>query len=309
MKQHVEELCEIANCKSKACSKRHPKVCKFFTQYNRCRYNEKCAYSHTATKEKGELAALLVKVDNLENNLKFMSEKVVALEEKIQNIDSESKSSTSKTFKCDQCDYKASKNSILKRHVTSKHKSVISALEQERSIALDDSLQLELPVQERENETHIDSPPKATEHIPPISLFKCDLCTFEGTHSFALEAHLSFIHNEIISKTSSSVHFKCDICKHESISEAALHGHKSLKHDIKIPHTSQWDKKKCHICNNVFTETTLFKNHMIKQHGFSDEHSDECMNCESTEVGDYRPVPSQHIFMNCKNCELLEAES
>ena len=105
------------------------------------------------------------------------------------------------------------------------------------------------------------------------------------------------------------MHFKCDICKHESISEAALHGHKSLKHDIKIPHTSQWDKKKCHICNIVFTETTLFKNHMIKQHGFSDEHSDECMNCESTEVGDYRPVPSQHIFMNCKNCELFEAES
>ena len=137
----------------------------------------------------------------------------------------------------------------------------------------------------------------------------CDLCSFEGTHPFALEAHLSLIHNEIISKSSSSVHFKCDICKHESISETALHRHKSLKPDINIPHTSQWDKKKCHICNTVFTETTLFKNHMIKLHGFSDEHSDECMNCESTEVGDYRPVPSQHIFMNCKNCELFEAES
>ena len=146
MKQQVEELFEIENCKSKACSKRHPKVCKFFTQYTSCRYNEKCGYSHTVTTEISELAALLVKVDNLESNLKVMSDKVVALEEKIQNIDSESKSSTSKTFKCDQCDYKASKNSIMKRHVTSKHKSVISALEQERSIALDNSLQLELPV-------------------------------------------------------------------------------------------------------------------------------------------------------------------
>ena len=76
MKQHVEELCEIANCKSKACSKRHPKVCNFFTQYTSCRYNEKCAYSHTVTTEKSELDALLVKVDNLESNLKIMSDKV-----------------------------------------------------------------------------------------------------------------------------------------------------------------------------------------------------------------------------------------
>ena len=120
---------------------------------------------HTVTKEKSDIAALLVKVDHLENNLKVMSEKLVALEEKIQNINSESKSSASTTLKCDQCDYKASKNSVMKRHVASKHKSVISALEKERSIALDNSLQLELPVQERENETSIDSPPKATEHI------------------------------------------------------------------------------------------------------------------------------------------------
>ena len=122
VKQHVEELCEISNCKSKACSKRHPKVCKFFTQYNSCRYNEKCAYTHTVTTEQSDIGALLVKVDHLENNLKVMSDKVIALEEKIQNINSESKSSASITLKCYQCDYKASKISVMKRHVISKHK-------------------------------------------------------------------------------------------------------------------------------------------------------------------------------------------
>ena len=42
-----------------------------------------------------------------------MSEKVVALEEKVKNINSESKSSASTTLKCNQCDYKASKNSAM----------------------------------------------------------------------------------------------------------------------------------------------------------------------------------------------------
>ena len=61
-----------------------------FTQNISCRYIEKCAYTLTVIKEKSDIDALLVKVDHLENKLKVMSEKLVALEEKIQNINSES---------------------------------------------------------------------------------------------------------------------------------------------------------------------------------------------------------------------------
>ena len=74
-----------------------------------------------------------------------------------------------------------------------------------------------------------------------------------------------------------------------------------------IPHTSHWDPNKCHICNIVFTQTEDFKCHMIKQHGFED-NSDNCMNCEGTEVGLYRPMPFQAVHMNCVECEILEAE-
>ena len=52
------------------------------------------------------------------------------------------------------------------------------------AITLDKSLQLELPVQERQNETNIDSPLKATASIPPTT-FKCDLCNFEGLGGLA----------------------------------------------------------------------------------------------------------------------------
>ena len=96
----------------------------------------------------------------------------------------------------------------------------------------------------------------------------------------------------IRNQTSSSRKFNCELCKHESKSAAALYGHLYLKHNCFIPHTSKWNQNKCHIkfCNNglVFTQTVDFKCHMIKQHGFSDD-SDNCMKCEGTEIGLYRP--------------------
>jgi hypothetical protein len=173
-------------------------------------------------------------------------------------------------FNCDECGYGSSTETVLKRHMTTKHKnnstkhnSVISAPEKERSISLDNSLQLELPVQERENETSIDSPPKATEHIQPISTFKCHLCSFQGTHSFALEAHLTFVHNEILPNTAYT----------------------------------------CHICNDIFTNSESFKNHMThKLHHFYDG-TDVYANCHKpNEVGLYYLESWDAVSMTCKDC-------
>ena len=269
-KQHIKEICLVQSCTSKSCIKRHPKNCKYFSIQQSCKFGDHCAYKHNFNSDKSEN-----KIIALEAAVEFMKAQICDLTEEVKNIKSKKhKVRSDLSLKCEICDYKASTKSVLKRHTTTKHKKNIPPPENERHRDLETSLPLLVPLEEREEANY--SPP------PPVV--------------------------KDISKTSSTLQFKCDICKHESLSEAALHGHTSLKHDTNIPHTSQWDKKKCHICNNVFTETTFFKNHMIKQHGFSDKHSDECMNCESTEVGDYRPVPSQQILMNCKNCEILEAE-
>ena len=273
-KQHVTELCGIDNCKSKACTKRHPKVCKFFTAHNMCRYNEKCAYLHTITKEESDTAALLIKVAHLEDTLKVMDEKLKALEEIIEKLNSESIPASSGTFKCDKCDYKASKNSILKRHKTSKHKTILPELEHERSTAHDNSLQLELDLQEREDEAYIDS-----------SLSDKD---------------------NYIAPSLPLIRFKCELCMHESESSNALHGHISIHHNPSILHTSKWETNKCHICITMFTNTTHFKSHMLEQHGFTYD-STACLNCESSgPLGYYTPVPDQVIYMICKECELWD---
>ena len=275
-KQHIKHMCLIQSCTSKSCIKRHPKNCKYFSIQQSCKFGDHCAYKHNSSSDKSDHKKCQDKIAALEASFEFLKAQMYDLTEELDNIKSEKhKVNVDPSFECEICEYKASTKTVLKRHTTAKHKQNIPPPEKERNEDLETSLTLLVPLEEREEVIY--SPPQ------PV--------------------HKDF------SKTSSSLHFKCNICQHETVSEAALHGHKSLKHNTNIPHTSQWDKKKCHICNNVFTETTLFKNHMITQHGFSDEHSAECMNCESTELGDYRPVPSQHIFMNCKNCELLEAES
>ena len=106
--------------------------------------------------------------------------------------------------------------------------------------------------------------------------------------------------------TNSTTCFYCELCKHKSDSSLALHGHMSLYHNPLVPHTGKWEDNKCHICNTTFNNTFHFKKHLIEEHGFSDL-SNTCMNCESPDVGLYRAMPFQAVCMNCKSCELYEA--
>ena len=45
-KEHVQEICENNECNQSECRRRHPKECKYFKLYKRCKFNEFCAFSH-----------------------------------------------------------------------------------------------------------------------------------------------------------------------------------------------------------------------------------------------------------------------
>ena len=53
-----------------------------------------------------------------------------------------------------------------------------------------------------------------------------------------------------------------------------------------------------HICTTVFHYTTLFRNHMIEQHGFLD-NANECMHCEYTQLS-HSWVFQTHFHGMCK---------
>ena len=75
-KHHITEHCQTKNCKLKACTKRHQKVCKFFTSYNVCKFGEQCSYKHSVTQEESDMSKLENKMSNLEDTVKVMSETI-----------------------------------------------------------------------------------------------------------------------------------------------------------------------------------------------------------------------------------------
>ena len=69
--KHVDTICEVKNCEE-LCENRHPRACKFYMEYGRCKYLEYCRYRHDTTK-----------VD-VENRFEIIETKVNDIDVKIQ---------------------------------------------------------------------------------------------------------------------------------------------------------------------------------------------------------------------------------
>ena len=90
-KQHVGQLCEISSCDVLTCTLRHPKVCRYYRDFNKCKFSEWCAFAHVDKEDpsknhKLEIERLLVKITDIEKasvvkdeqieNLKMENEKI-----------------------------------------------------------------------------------------------------------------------------------------------------------------------------------------------------------------------------------------
>ena len=113
----------------------------------------------------------------------------------IETNTSESNLSSNTSYKCDQCGYNASTQSVLKRHVRTKHKEKVPTPEKERGREHNTSLQLLVNLEERAEALFCPPPPVDTD----------------------------------LTYTSNSQQLNCEHCKYESNSEAALNGVWSVK--------------------------------------------------------------------------------
>ena len=86
IQRHETEICQNRNeCTNKECSKRHPRDCKYFSQFGRCKFGEDCAYSHADKRKDTE-------VETLEKEVKEMKEdtkKVDQLEKEVKELKAE----------------------------------------------------------------------------------------------------------------------------------------------------------------------------------------------------------------------------
>ena len=63
---HINKICEDSQCEISMCQLRHPIKCKFYTQYQRCKFSEYCSFSHKTNSINKELGD---KIENIEKDL------------------------------------------------------------------------------------------------------------------------------------------------------------------------------------------------------------------------------------------------
>ena len=82
---HIEENCENLQCDVSQCQKRHPRACKYFTNFKRCKFGNYCKFRHDL-KENGLETTLSTKVLNLENKVASLLEEKKVLDNKLKDL-------------------------------------------------------------------------------------------------------------------------------------------------------------------------------------------------------------------------------
>ena len=124
-KQHVKEICRTTTCNITLCTKRHPKPCKYFSAHQVCKFGVDCSYKHVPTSNNREISELAAKIVLLEATIESFKATINDLTRKMEVMkEQKHEGDTSDiALKCTHCDYTARTSTVLKRHMTIKHKS------------------------------------------------------------------------------------------------------------------------------------------------------------------------------------------
>ena len=97
-RQHFREICELPACETESCPKRHPRVCKFFENFNRCKFGSYCSFSHRTLKtsfaasvNKSEVDDMKSRLDNLEEKARQSEIEIKMLNEKVEHVEQRNK--------------------------------------------------------------------------------------------------------------------------------------------------------------------------------------------------------------------------
>ena len=120
----------------KSCILRHPKICTYYRDYNRCKFGEWCSFKHIEKFENSD-SEILNRIKNLEklieakdsaiatlmNKIKMIEEKLFIEEEIVTEITDkkEVRKGMIDKFKCDLCDFDSNSKKGVHIHMKKKH--------------------------------------------------------------------------------------------------------------------------------------------------------------------------------------------
>ena len=255
---HISEKCTNPSCEIKTCNLRHPKVCKFYRDYRRCKFGEWCYFLHKENEniDNKTIEDLRVdmneKRDVIEKKLKEIDEKIAIAEKqeiesikKLENIFNEKIETFENTIK------------TLKKCIIEKDEYILS-------------FETRLKLLEKKNiEVQKTDDSENTEKVTKNEI-KCSSCDFTTTSKHGLKIHTQRMHTEQnFSKT-------CSLCGKTFKSKHKFRNHK-------FEHTN-WERKNnsysCKECDFVGYNMYTHEVHMGKAHS----SSYECGLCD-TELG------------------------
>ena len=84
-KQHISTICQNLTHTKVTCLNRHPRICKFFASFGRCKFGASCAYLHSSSLE--SVAAKLAKFEEEQNQaFEKLNGDIVILKKEIQEL-------------------------------------------------------------------------------------------------------------------------------------------------------------------------------------------------------------------------------
>ena len=154
---HINTICDTIKCDIQFCEKRHPRKCKYFDKYSRCKFGIFCKYSHVTLSKNSEtghtsnieldmeIIELKKKNEEMKKEIDLIKSDICQIirensemkkvieflkqnkTEEIDFISNDKKNKGDKDFKCDECNFKGKNGNGLKVHKSLKHKNIIQA--------------------------------------------------------------------------------------------------------------------------------------------------------------------------------------
>ena len=122
--------------------------------------------------------------------------------------------------KCEKCNYNASTETVIKRHITSKHKHLSKTPEKSRESILNDSLRFAEDIEKKRDGPDNSIPKEVTVKEPPL---KCEYwnCNFNCQDRSDLENHIHVKHvvNKSFEYPESTEELECVYCDLEFLAD------------------------------------------------------------------------------------------
>ena len=231
-KLHVDEICDNISCDRKECLKRHPKNCKFFRDFNYCKFGEWCKFVHIVQENlikysKNENQKILTKLSEIDKELEALRKE----EESIKNVISEDR-------------------------LIQLERKLDNFLNLEKQMCEKDELIENLAKKVNEMEEKLISIGKITESLH----FKCTECDFSSTSEKGLKTHIKKKHDKTNDKECTiSFPKQCDLCEKTIENKIDLKVHMKTHSYIR----SEFKCEECEYCSE--TKLTM-EVHIGKQH-------------------------------------------